>query len=35
MKYKVMESIVMISMNIIAVIINDWDKSLIYYASLL
>ncbi|CAD8105459.1 unnamed protein product [Paramecium primaurelia] len=35
MKYKVMESIVMICMNIIAVVVNDWDKSLIYYASLL
>ncbi|CAD8119912.1 unnamed protein product [Paramecium sonneborni] len=35
MKYKVVESIVMISMNIIAVVVNDWEKSLIYYASLL
>ncbi|CAD8201256.1 unnamed protein product [Paramecium pentaurelia] len=35
MKYKVVESIVMICMNIIAVVVNDWDKSLIYYASLL
>jgi hypothetical protein len=35
MKYKVIESIVMISMNTIAVVTNDWDKSLIYYATLL
>ncbi|CAK67070.1 unnamed protein product (macronuclear) [Paramecium tetraurelia] len=35
MKYKVVESIVMICMNIIAVVSNNWDNSLIYYASLL
>ncbi|CAK92348.1 unnamed protein product (macronuclear) [Paramecium tetraurelia] len=35
MKYKVVESVVMICMNIIAAVVNKWDKSLIYYASLL
>lgn len=35
MKYKVIESISMISVNLIVVLVKDWEKSLIYYAIIL
>ncbi|CAD8108584.1 unnamed protein product [Paramecium primaurelia] len=35
MKYKVIESISMISVNLIVVLVKNWEKSLIYYAIIL
>ncbi|CAD8127987.1 unnamed protein product [Paramecium sonneborni] len=35
MKYKVIESISMISVNLIVILVKNWEKSLIYYAIIL
>lgn len=35
MKYKVVESVLIITVNLIVVLVKNWEKSLIYYAIIL